>query len=197
MSVIAAALSIGLAYWARGLIVAVLPAIDYDLRIDPAVVAFTAVFAVIVAIFMGLAPALRATRAQVNPSLKEGSRTLLGPRTRLSKTLLTAQVALSVVLLAGAGLFLRTVQNLRNVDVGFNTDNIMTFRVNPGAVKYDKLRTAQFYDRILARISALPGVKAATFSTDTLVTNSGSMSRMYYQAPDLPAHRNNVRIVRV
>ena len=76
-------------------------------------------------------PALRATGMNVNAALKETSRSVVGSRSLLGKSLLVVQVAISLVLLVGAGLFLRTLQNLRHVDVGFNPQNLVLFRVNP------------------------------------------------------------------
>ena len=86
----------------------------------------------------GIAPALRATGMNVSGALKETSRSVAGSRSLLSKSLLVMQVAISLVLLIAAGLFLRTLQNLRNVDVGFNTRNLVLFRVNPALNRYDE-----------------------------------------------------------
>ena len=88
-------------------------------------------------ILFGIAPALRATGVNVNSALKENSRSVAGARSSLGKTLLVIQVAISLVLLVGAGLFLRTLQNLRHVDVGFNPQNVTLFRINPSLNRYD------------------------------------------------------------
>src|SRR5262249_48072458 len=158
LSVTAGLLSVPLTRWTQGLIVGLFPAIEYDLRVDVRMLAFTVLLAMSLAVLMGLAPALRATHRNITPSLQEKSRSVTGPRTRLSKALLLPQVVLSVVLLAGAGLFVRTVANLRSVDFGFDTRNILLFRVNRASIHYGGVGTESFYAEVLDRIAALPGV---------------------------------------
>ena len=80
--------------------------------------------------------------------MKESSRSVSGTRSRLSKALLVAQVAISLVLLVGAGLFLRTLSNLRAVDIGFNPDNLLMFAVNPLLNRYEPDRTRQLYRQL-------------------------------------------------
>ena len=95
----------------------------------------------------------------VNAALKETSRSVVGSRSCSSKALLVVQVAISLVLLVGAGLFLRTLQNLRQVDVGFNPQNLLLFRVNPPLNRYDEKRDRDALPRDARAARAVPGVR--------------------------------------
>jgi predicted permease len=143
-----------------------------DARIDPRVLAFTAALSAITALLFGIGPALRATRTDLGPSLKTTA--LRGGMTRglASQVLLTAQVAISLVLLAGAGLLVRTLYNLSKVDVGFNADNVLVFRIDPAVQSDTSFRTFQVFDRIMAAIEAVPGVQSCTMSVMPLIARS-------------------------
>src|SRR5213079_3214359 len=104
--------------------------------LDWRMLSFVLAVTTLTGIIFGIAPALRATRVNVSAALKETSRTVAGSRSVLGKALLVVQVAISLVLLIGAGLFLRTVQNLRSVNVGFNANNLILFRVDPRLNRY-------------------------------------------------------------
>jgi predicted permease len=163
-----AGLGLLIAYWGRQL----LPGASAQAPLDWRVLVFTGVLALVTAILFGVAPALRATGSGLSDSLKESSRTVTGSRALLGKTLLVVQVAVSLVLLIGAGLFLRTVENLRRVDVGFNAQNLVLFRVNPQLNRYDSTRISSLYDRMTERLQAVPGVKAVTLSNPPLLSGS-------------------------
>ena len=105
--------------------------------LDWRVMAFVIAVTTATGVVFGLAPALRATRTDVSSALKESSRSVAASRSVLGRSLVVAQVAISLVLLIGAGLFLRSLQNLRQVDVGFNPRNVLLFRVNPALNRYD------------------------------------------------------------
>jgi predicted permease len=105
-------------------------------------------------------------------SLKDRTVTGTAGRTLLSRTLLVTQIAISLVLLIGAGLFLRTVQNLRNVDVGFNPDNLVLFRVSPVFNGYDQARMQTLYDEMARRLERLPGVQSVTLTNPPLLSGS-------------------------
>jgi predicted permease len=132
-------------------------------------------------VVFGIAPALRATSVNVNDGLKATSRGVVGGRSVLSKALLIVQVAVSLVLLVGAGLFLRTLQNLRHVDVGFDTQNLALFRINPQLNRYDEKRSLALYRDVLDRLVAIPGVRAAAFSQPALLSGSVNSSSIYVQ----------------
>src|SRR6185436_2951602 len=121
------ALGILVAYWGRQLLPGPqgrMPAIDWR------ILAFVAAISCLTGIVFGIAPALRGTSMNVSSALKETSRGVVGSRSMLGRSLLVLQVAISLVLLIGSGLFLRTLSNLRHVDVGFNPENLLLFRVN-------------------------------------------------------------------
>src|SRR5262249_56713332 len=92
---------------------------------------------------------------------------------RLGKGLVVLQVALSLLLLVGAGLFIRTLYNLRRVNLGFNQENLLLFALNPGQGGYRAERLTQFSQQISARLDNLPGVRAATFSSIPLIARYG------------------------
>ena len=132
-----------------------------DLRI----LAFTFGLAVLTGIVFGLAPAFTSTRADLAPTLKAESTSVLGGRGRLRKALVASQVAVSLLLLLGAGLFIRTLSNLTTVDLGIETQNLITFEVDPSRNGYDAPRTKQFAKTLLERLQAVPGVDAAGLAT--------------------------------
>ncbi len=175
---IGGALGIAVGYWGRQL----LPtgpgqASPFDWRI----LTFVAAVSGLTGLVFGVAPALKATGVSVNTALKETSRGVVGSRSLLSRILLIVQVAISIVLLVGAGLFLRTLQNLRQVDVGFNAQNLVLFRVNPQLNRYDEPRTRAFYDELLEKLRGLPGVKGATTSNPALLSGSVSSTSIFVQ----------------
>jgi predicted permease len=132
-------------------------------------------------LIFGVAPALRATGMSVNTALKENSRSVVGSRSLLSRLLLVAQVAISLVLLVGAGLFLRTLNNLRQVDVGFNPQNLVLFRVNPQLNRYDEPRTRRLYTELVESLGAVPGVRAVTGSNPALLSGSVNGTGIFVQ----------------
>src|SRR6185436_3800233 len=116
----------------------------------------------------GLAPAWRATGLDLATSLKQNRRTT-GVVSRLSKGLIVAQVALSLLLLVGAGVFIRTLYNLQRVNLGFNQENLLLFRLQPQQGGYKDEGLVRFYQQLLARLDNLPGVRAATFGKVPLI----------------------------
>ncbi|HKV99074.1 MAG TPA: ABC transporter permease [Vicinamibacterales bacterium] len=169
-------LGILVGYWSKQL----LP-FGSDVPIDWRVGGFVAGLSVLTGIVFGLMPALRATRVDLASSMKETGRSVTRGRSWLSRALLVAQVAISLVLLIGAGLFLRTIQNLRNVDVGFNTQNLLLFSVNPRLNGYDQARTGQFFRDSADAIRALPGVRSVSWSATAFLSGNTSTSDMYIQ----------------
>ncbi len=138
--------------------------------IDLRVLLFTATISVLTGALFGLAPALRSLRVDLTPALKEGavrsSQTLSGEKRWLStgNGLVVAQVALSIVVLAGAGLLVRTLQNLKNLDPGFDTRNVLTFRLDPTLIGYKAADTNNTYRELRSRFSAMPGVTSVSYS---------------------------------
>lgn len=163
-------LGVGLA-WAgirvlRVLEPAELPRIG-TIAIDPAALAFTAAATVAAALIFGIVPALRASRPDLTTTLREGGRTPgLSANRVLRNGVVIAEVALSLVLLIGAGLMVRSFLALQRVDPGWNPDNVLTFDVPLSFARYGtpELRL-QFVDRLRTELGALPGVEAVTAST--------------------------------
>jgi len=160
--------------------------------LDGRVLAFTFAVSLLTGLLFGLAPAWRATRVDLTPALKDTGRSSFGhSRSWLSKSLVMAQVALSLLLLIGAGLFLRTLINLQHVAPGFNTQNLLLFRVDPRLSGYQGERLAQLYQRMFERIEAVPGVRSVTFSRHPLLAGSSGRRGFYLAGQDVD--RNNPR----
>jgi predicted permease len=143
---------------------------DVNLSLNWRVLAFTFAVSLLTGALFGLAPAWRATSPDLATALKQSRRTT-GAVSRLSKGLIVTQVALSLLLLAGAGLFIRTLYNLQRVDVGFNQENLLLFRLQPEQAGYKGEGLSQFYARLFDRLDKLPGVRAATFHRTPLIAN--------------------------
>jgi predicted permease len=140
---------------------------------DVRVVGFAAGLAVVSALAAGLVSALRVAVADAAPVLKGSAVTLAGGRSRLQNTLVGAQVALSLLLLVGAGLFLRTLDNLLAVDPGFRTAKVLSFSVDLARSGYGGDSARAFFARLVDRISATPGVEAAGASFIPLLGGGG------------------------
>jgi predicted permease len=141
---------------------------NVSLDVNWRVLAFTLSVSMLTGVLFGLVPAWRATKPDLATSLKQ-SRRATGAVSRLSKGLIVAQVSLSLLLLVGAGLFIRTLFNLQRVDLGFNQKSLLVFKLQPEQAGYKGERLAQFYERLFARLDALPGVRAATFGRIPLI----------------------------
>jgi predicted permease len=174
LSTVGGACGIVLGYWARQL----LP-FGQNAPMDWRVFAFVAAVSAITGMAFGLVPALRATRVDLAGAMKENSRSVSSTRSLLTKGLLVLQVAMSLVLLVGAGLFLRTLQNLRSVDLGFNPTNLLVFRVDPRLNRYDADRATLFYRQVQDALAALPGVKGVSLTRTLLVSGSTSSSSVH------------------
>jgi predicted permease len=141
-----------------------------DLTLNWRVLVFTLAVSLLTGVLFGLAPAWRATKQDLTTALKQSRRTT-GAVSRLSKGLIVAQVALSLLLLVGAGLFIRTLYNLQRVNVGFNQENLLLFTLQPQQGGYKDERLLRFYHQLLARLDNLPGVSAATFARVPLIAH--------------------------
>jgi predicted permease len=133
-----------------------------ETSIDWSVLAFALVVACITALLTGILPLAHARRLAPAGELREGGRGATSGRARLRwrQTLVAAEIALAVVLVAGAGLMIRTVSNLLSIDPGFRADGVLTMRVSTPSIWYpDSLRVVAFWDDVQRRVSSLPGVK--------------------------------------
>jgi predicted permease len=138
--------------------------IVFDFNVDVRVLAFTVGLSLLTALLFGLAPALRATRPDLVGALKNES-VVFGRvgRFGMRNTLVVVQVALSLVLLAGAGLFLRSLRNASSIDLGMKPDNVLLMAFDPQQQKNSRERTQQFLSQLRERVSALPGVHSVSF----------------------------------
>ena len=149
-------------------------------RLDLRVLGFTFGLSLLTGIVFGLFPALRSTRVDLTPALKDSGRSSsAASRSLLSKSLVVAQVSLSLLLLIGAGLLLRTLLNLQQVDTGFNSHNLLLFSVNPNLIGYKDERLATLYQQMFDRLEAVPGVRAVTFSRMPLLSQGSSDRSLY------------------
>lgn len=141
------------------------------LELNTAALMFSAVVAGATGLLFGLAPAWRASRIDVLQSLRDDSRAT-SARSALRSTLVAAQVALSLVLLAGTGLFLQSLLESLRVPLGFQVEGVATASVNLGAARYDEARAKRFYDEALTRVRRVPGVAAAAWSNLMPITGA-------------------------
>jgi predicted permease len=146
-------------------------------QLDARVLAFTAAAGIFTGLSFGLVPALRSLRINLTPALKSGGSSSVASagRTRwynMGNGLVVAQVSLAVVALVTAGLLVRTLSNLRNVDVGFDTHNILTFGVDPSLAGYKGPQIGALYSNLQEQFASLPGVTSVTYSSSTLLSGS-------------------------
>jgi predicted permease len=145
--------------------------------IDTRVLLFTAAVSILTGIIFGLAPALRSLGVNLTPALKDAAGNLPSGRPvarwfSLGNTLVVAQVALTVVVLAGAGLLVRTLQNLRSVDPGFDIRNILTFSIDPTSAGYKHADVDRFNDDLESRLAAMPGVTSVSYAWQPLLSGA-------------------------
>jgi hypothetical protein len=143
-------------YWGKDLLLVLRPWGGSQLILNPSldlgVLGFTTAISIWTGVLFGLVPALRATRVDLAPALKETARSVTSLRSLFSKSLMVLQVAMSLVLLIEAAPFVPTRRNLERVDVGFNRDNLLTFSVDPELNGYKEQGIANLYHRLTERI---------------------------------------------
>ena len=141
-------------------------ALPLNVEPDLRVLAFTFLVSVVSAVVFGTAPAIRASRVELSASLRSNRASSSAmTRSLLGKALLISQVALSLLLLVGAGLFVRTLVNLQGVDTGFNQEHVLLFQVDTDSIGYKQdSRLVKLYKDVEERVASIPGVRAASFS---------------------------------
>ncbi|HSO75929.1 MAG TPA: ABC transporter permease, partial [Blastocatellia bacterium] len=165
-----------------------------EIEIDGRVLLFTLVVSLLTGLVFGLVPALQASRPDLNETLKEGSRGSTGGigRRRMRSVLVVTEVALTQMLLIGAGLMIKSFYSLQEVNPGFNADGVLTMQLTLPPLKYaDDTQIKAFYEQALKRIEALPGVQAAAAAT-TLPLTGALISRRFTidgRAPAAPNER--------
>jgi putative ABC transport system permease protein len=136
-----------------------------NLPLDYRVLLFTAAVALLTGLIFGLAPALQATRIEPNSGLKDGAGTSTRRHSRFGRALVVVQVALSLLLLIGAGLFVRTLYNLKTLDAGFRPEGVVIMNINPPDGVYQGERLTALWKDVLMRVERLPGVRSAMLTT--------------------------------
>ena len=193
LSLVGGAVGVALAVaLTRGLL-ALIPAGGSPILIQPTpdlrILSFTFVLTLLTGIVFGLLPAMRASRADQWVTLKDtvGAIAGSGGSLYLRKGLVAAQVTLSFLLLFGAGLFVRSLQNLQGTDTGMALDNLVTFQLSPALNGYDAQRTVSFYQQLIERLKSAPGVKSAGHAAVNLLAGNewdSSMSVEGHEAKD-------------
>ena len=163
--------------------------------LDLRVLGFTIVVSLFTGVLFGLAPAFRSVQLDVTPALKEGfsasTKISRGGARRFSigNALVVTQVALAIVVLVGAGLLVRTLQNLRRIDVGFDSRNLVIFGINPSLAGYKDAQVDSFYRDLQGRLTETPGVKSASYSMVPLL--SGMLMATMFHWPGTPQDRQS------
>ena len=179
LSLMGGAAGVALAYWLRPLVPAILPTrgipSDVNVRVDSEVLLFTTVIAVLTGILVSVVPALRSTRIEIAQD------TRLPGRNRFASALTVAQIALSIVMMIGCGLFLRSLVNLHAQKAGFDPERVLVFTLDPTLNGYEGERLNAFYDAVDARVRALPGVESASITQQTLLSGMSSMMTIHVE----------------
>jgi predicted permease len=158
-----------------------------DYHLDWRVLAFTFALSILTGLFFGLAPAVQASRQDLVPSLKDEVSATWGPRRfTLRNLLVVAQVGLSLVLLIGAGLFLRSLNNAQRINPGFDADKILNAQLNINLLRYTTNQGREFYRRVIDQVEALPGVESATLARVVLLSGSGRSSSFLIHGQEEP-----------
>ena len=190
LSVLGGALGVFFAYWGAHAILSFVSSnqprpLGFATGVDLLVLAFTVAVSLLTGILFGIAPAFRGARVDLTPALKEGEGSSTSAARGSAKwfsignALVVAQVALAIVVLVGAGLLVRTLANLRNVDVGFDSHNILIFGIDPTLIGYKGPQADSLYRDLQGRLSETPGVKSASYSMMPLLS-SGLMITSFH-----------------
>jgi predicted permease len=175
LSVVGALLGLAFAYWGSRLLLLFMTQgnqfqVTLDLTPDLRVFSLTMSVAILTGILFGIAPAWHCSREDPASVLQQNARSLGGGTGKLSKALIVAQVALSLVLLLGAGLLVRNFESLRSVNLGFQKESVLEISLNPRPGGYDNLDMNSYHEQLLDRISSVPGVRSVGFSDRSIVS---------------------------
>jgi predicted permease len=175
LALIGAGAGLVFAYWINRLLMTFRPPLpNLDLPLDARAFGFALLLAVVTGVIFGLAPALQASRTDVVPALKDESGAQ-GPsfrRWNLRNVLVVAQVALSLTLLIGAGLFLRSLLFVRQLDLGFKPESALGGMIDVGLHGYDEAKGREFYRQLVAQLEQLPGAQSASLTNVLPLSNS-------------------------
>jgi predicted permease len=186
-----------LAIWLVGVMRAYSPPanffpVAFDFSLDRSVLGFTLLLSVLTGLVFGIAPALQASKPDLVAALKDETALMPGASGRgarrftLGNLLVVVQVALSLVLLVSAGLFLRSLQQAQNIDPGFDAEHVLTMPLNINLLRYTKAQGQDFYRQVLERVSALPGVQSATLTRTPPLSGASRQSSVTVAGREAP-----------
>ena len=182
LAVIGGVAGVLLAQWGVSLLVARLAATSpLDVKPDLSVLLFTVGISLVSGVLFGIAPAIRATRTDLTSALKEKSTQGRRGRFNLGSVLVVSQVAVSLILLVGAGLFARSLIKLQQEDLGFNRDNVLLVSIDPRLAGYKPAELGSVYRQLYDRLSALPNVRSATLASYSPMSGRSSTSSLNLQ----------------
>ena len=163
--------------------------ITLDLGLDWRVLAYTLGAAILTGVIVGLWPAVRVARSGVNEALREAGRggSTGVSRSRIRNLMVAAQMAGSLILLIVAGLFVRSLQSVQRMYLGFEPDHVLNVVVDPHEIGYDEARTTNFYRQLKDRVRALPGVQSATLAYNVPMGNYGESTAITIEGQPTPA----------
>jgi predicted permease len=201
LSVLGGVLGILFAYWGAHAIISFVSSnqtrpLGFATGVDLRVLGFTVTISLLTGILFGIAPTFRGARVDLTPALKEGelSSGSSGHAGRkwfsIGNALVVAQVALAIVVLVGAGLLVRTLQNLRSIDVGFDSHNILVFGIDPTLIGYKGSQIDAFYRDLQGRLAETPGVKSASYSVLPLLSNRLGITGFHW--PGMPQDQTSM-----
>ena len=202
LAVLGGAIGLLLAYWSQAVLWSFRPpflqADAIDLHPDGRVLLFTLAISLATGVLFGLAPAVQSSRPDLVIELKDKTSAPTGSTRLLSlrNMLVASQIALSLVALIGAGLFLRSLQNAQRIDPGFDVDHLATLSFDLGAQGYTEERGRQFQQRVLERVASVPGVQSAAVSSTIPLFNGGFARTVFLEGED-PSDRRNGRLVQI
>jgi predicted permease len=185
---LAGAAGLAFAVWLTSLfdgmrLITFLPAVQ-GITIDGRVVLFTAAVSLATGLFFAIVPALASSRIDLTSAMKDGHGASRGGRALLRGGLATVQVAISVLLLAGAGLLVQTLTQMRQLDLGLQPENLVSFSVNPSRHGYDAQRSREYIRETMRRLAAVPGVESVGFGWTTAFLPMRSEQRFSVQGGD-------------
>src|SRR5712675_2329478 len=201
LSVLGGALGILFSYWGAHAIVSFVASnqtrpLGFATGVDLRVLGFTVTISLLTGILFGVAPTFRGARVDLTPALKAGERSsgssgLAGNKWfSIGNALVVAQVALAIVVLVGAGLLVRTLQNLRSIDVGFDSHNILVFGIDPTLIGYKGPQMDAFYRDLQRRLAETPGVKSASYSILPLLSDRLAITGFHW--PGMPPDQTSM-----
>ncbi|HKQ78981.1 MAG TPA: ABC transporter permease [Blastocatellia bacterium] len=193
LSSLGGAVGLIMAAWTiKGLVAAIPPSVGLlglSTDLNPRLLGFNLTLSVLTGLLFGVAPAGRATRLNLEATLREQGSSVSGNQShaRFRKSLVVSQIVLTTALLVGAGLFARSLNNLQRLDLGLRADHLITFSIAPELNGYSPQRAIAFFDDLRAGLAALPGARSVSASEIAILTDSNSSSNVTiegYQAQE-------------